>query len=159
MPEVFIGIGSNLGNKAGNIQKALGYLENIPDIRIEKISSLIETEPQGGPPQPKYLNAVLKLKTKLLPGKLLEILQDIEKKLSRVRTVKNGPRTIDLDILLYGNAVIDNPELKVPHPRMFEREFVMKPLLEIEPDIAKRIHLRQGYGGQVGHSAKRKIKC
>ncbi|MFA5008747.1 MAG: 2-amino-4-hydroxy-6-hydroxymethyldihydropteridine diphosphokinase [Candidatus Omnitrophota bacterium] len=146
---VFISIGANLGNRQENFSKAVGFLENTPKVKIEKISSIIETKPIGGPPQPDYLNAVIKIKTTLSAKKILKVLQDIENKLGRIRIVKNGPRTIDLDILLYGNKLINEPGLKVPHPRMFEREFVMRPLLEIEPDIAKRI----------AHGARRKKKC
>jgi 2-amino-4-hydroxy-6-hydroxymethyldihydropteridine diphosphokinase len=136
---VYIGIGSNFGDRSANITNAIKELKNYPDITIEKISSIIETEPIGGPPQPNYLNAVIKIKTDLAALKLLTTLQDIEKKLGRVRRVKNAAQPIDLDILLYGDQIIDEPDLKVPHPRMFEREFVMQPLLEIEPKIAKRL--------------------
>jgi 2-amino-4-hydroxy-6-hydroxymethyldihydropteridine diphosphokinase len=136
---VYIGIGSNFGDRSANITNAIKELKNYPDITIEKISSIIETEPIGGPPQPNYLNAVIKIKTDLAALKLLTTLQGIEKKLGRVRSVKNAARPIDLDILLYGDQIIDEPDLKVPHPRMFEREFVMQPLLEIEPKIAKRL--------------------
>ncbi|MDP2923304.1 MAG: 2-amino-4-hydroxy-6-hydroxymethyldihydropteridine diphosphokinase [Candidatus Omnitrophota bacterium] len=139
MPNVFIGIGSNLGERLDNINNAIVCLKNTPSISIEKISSIIETEPVGGPAQPKYLNAVIKIKTDLSARKLLGILQEIEQKFGRIRTVKNGSRTIDLDILLYGDEIIDEPDLQIPHPRMLEREFVMKPLLEMEPNVTKRI--------------------
>jgi 2-amino-4-hydroxy-6-hydroxymethyldihydropteridine diphosphokinase len=135
----YIGIGSNLGDRPANIESAIAELKNRPGIAIEKISSIIETTPIGGPAQGKYLNGVIKIKTEISPRALLSILQNIENKLGRARTVKNGPRTIDLDILLYEDKAINEPDLKVPHPRMFEREFVMKPLLEIEPGILKRI--------------------
>jgi 2-amino-4-hydroxy-6-hydroxymethyldihydropteridine diphosphokinase len=139
MKEVFIGVGSNLGDRKRNIKKAIKLLESNKRIKIEKISSLIETEPQGGPPQGKYLNGVIKIKTDLTADDLLCFLQEIEKKLKRIRLVKNGPRTIDLDILLYGEEKIDQENLKIPHPRMFEREFVLKPLFEIEPKIKNLI--------------------
>jgi 2-amino-4-hydroxy-6-hydroxymethyldihydropteridine diphosphokinase len=135
VPEVFIGIGANLGNRVENINKAIDNLKSTPEIHIEKVSSIIETEAVGGPIQPKYLNGVIKLKTSLSARKILSILQKIEKDLARMRTVKNGPRTIDLDILLYGKEIINEPNLKIPHPKMFERDFVMKPLMEIEPNI------------------------
>lgn len=129
--DVFIGIGSNLGDRYNNIESAINHLKSVPDVEVKKISSLIETEPQGGPPQPRYLNGVIKLKTSLSARKLLEVLQKIEHSLGRMRREKNGPRTIDLDILLYGGETIDEPDLKIPHPRMKKREFVMKPLMEI----------------------------
>jgi 2-amino-4-hydroxy-6-hydroxymethyldihydropteridine diphosphokinase len=139
VPEVFIGIGSNLGDRLEYIAKAIDSLRNTAKINIEKTSSIIETDAVGGPAQPKYLNSVIKIKTELSAKKLLGVLQDIEKKLGRIRTVKNGSRTIDLDILLYGNDIVNEPDLKIPHPRMLEREFVMRPLLEIEPAILMRI--------------------
>lgn len=135
MPQVYISFGSNLGDRAKNIQTAIRYLEITPAIKIEKVSSFIETEPEGGPPQSQYLNGVIKINSNLSCQQVLSVLQDIEKKMGRVRTVKDGPRVIDLDILLYGEEIIDEPNLKIPHPRMFEREFVMKPLLEISPSI------------------------
>ncbi|HDN86572.1 MAG: 2-amino-4-hydroxy-6-hydroxymethyldihydropteridine diphosphokinase [Candidatus Omnitrophota bacterium] len=137
MVEVFVGIGSNLGNRRENIKKAIGYLEEDSRIVIEKISSVIETEPLGGPPQGKYLNGVIKIKTDYSPKELLGVLQRIEKRMGRKREVRFGPRVIDLDILLYGEEIIDDPELKIPHPRMFEREFVLGPLFELEPGIEK----------------------
>jgi 2-amino-4-hydroxy-6-hydroxymethyldihydropteridine diphosphokinase len=139
MKEVFIGIGSNLGDREKNIKEAIKFLENNERIKVEKISSLIETEPQGGPPQPDYLNGVIKIKTDLSAQDLLCYLQEIERKLGRVRTVKNGPRIIDLDILLYGKEKIDEDNLKVPHPKMFERDFVLRPLFEIEPQIKSKL--------------------
>ncbi|MFH1901995.1 MAG: 2-amino-4-hydroxy-6-hydroxymethyldihydropteridine diphosphokinase, partial [Candidatus Omnitrophota bacterium] len=171
MINVFIGIGSNLGDRLENIHKAIKCLRDTNGIEIEKISSIIETEPVGSQPQGKFLNGVVKIKTDLLPQEILTILQDIENKLGRVRTIKtppskvsgeslrpmdkapppkvlgvplrpmdkNGPRTIDLDILLYGNQIVNEPDLKIPHPRMLERNFVMRPLLEIEPEIAELV--------------------
>ncbi|MFA5337872.1 MAG: 2-amino-4-hydroxy-6-hydroxymethyldihydropteridine diphosphokinase [Candidatus Omnitrophota bacterium] len=132
---VYIGIGSNLGDRLANINSAIEELKSNPEIRIEKISSIIETAPVGGPAQGNYLNGVIKIETEISARSLLCILQNIEKKLGRIRTVKDGPRTMDLDMLLYGDKIINEPGLKVPHPKMLEREFVMKPLLEIEPNL------------------------
>lgn len=136
MAVVFIGIGSNLGDRLENINRAIFYLRNSRDIRVEKVSSLLESKSYLVP-GPDYLNGVIKITTELKPEDLLAVLQKIEKKLGRKRPFKNAPRTIDLDILLYGDKVVEQPNLKIPHPRMSEREFVMKPLLEIEPDIKK----------------------
>ena len=130
---VYIGVGSNLGNRRQNIRQALNLLDQTPGIRVKKISSISETDPVGGPRQGKYLNAVASISTTVTPAKLLKTLQAIEKQLGRVRTIKNGPRTIDLDILLYGNREIKTKRLTIPHPRMFERDFILKPLLEIHP--------------------------
>jgi len=137
MAKVFISIGSNLGNRSENINRAIDCLRNTEGIIIEAISSIIESEPAEGL-GPSYLNGVVKIRTDLGPHDLLVQLQSIEKALGRVRTYKNAPRIIDLDILLYGQKVIAEPNLTIPHPRMWERDFVMGPLLEIEPDIEKR---------------------
>ncbi len=139
MAKVFIGVGSNLGDRAGYINKAIDCLREASAVTVEKVSSMIETEPYDAPLQDKYLNGVIKLKTGLGAKELLKKLQSIEKDLGRVRLAKNAPRTIDLDILLYDDKKIDEPELQVPHPRMFERPFVIEPLLEIEPEFIKII--------------------
>ena len=131
MSIVFIGIGSNLGNRSDYISKAIDCLRGIPNIIVDKVSSIIETKPQDAIGQKDYLNAVIKLKTDLTALGLLKELKRIEDNLGRVRSFKNAPRTIDLDILLYGEEAIDEPNLKIPHPRMFERKFVIEPLLEI----------------------------
>ncbi len=136
MSLAYIGIGSNLGNRKENIGKALSLMQEC-GIKILKRSSVIETDPVGGPPQGKFFNAVIKIETELEPIELLKVLQNIEKKLGRIRTVINGPRTIDLDILLYDNLALKTPELTIPHPRMFEREFVLVPLKEIAPQMLK----------------------
>lgn len=130
MPIVYLGLGSNLGDRAKNIHEAVKAL-NEADIMTIKLSSLIETDPVGGPPQGLFLNAVLKACTGLLPVELLRTINRIEARLGRVRGVRNGPRTIDIDILLYDELMLDTPELVIPHPRMKEREFVMRPLREV----------------------------
>ncbi len=128
----YIGIGSNLGDRQRIIKSAVKKIKALKDTRVIKASRLIETKPVGGPAgQSKFLNGVLKIKTNFPPKRLLKKLKIIEQELGRIRTIRNGPRTIDLDILFYGDRVINTKELIVPHPRMFEREFVMKPLLEI----------------------------
>jgi len=139
MVDCYIAIGSNLGDRIANTNGAIKLLRSNRNIKVEKISSLMETDPQGGPPQSKFLNQVLKIKTSLSAQKLLEAIRVIEDKLGRIRSIKNGPRTIDLDILLYGDKEIRNAQLTVPHPRMFERSFVVIPLLEIEPDIFDKL--------------------
>jgi 2-amino-4-hydroxy-6-hydroxymethyldihydropteridine diphosphokinase len=136
---VFIGIGSNLGNRYYNIRRAVQLLAAVKDVKIDKISSLIETMPQGGPRQGKYINGALKIITSLSAIGLLRILQEIENKLGRKRTVKNGSRTIDLDILLYGDKIVNQKNLQIPHPRMWERDFVTTPLREIAPEIFDRL--------------------
>lgn len=136
MAKVYLGIGSNLGDRRGNIRKALALLKD-RKIKLRKISKVIETDPVGGPKQGKFLNAVLEADTDLRPRRLLETLKDIEMQLGRKKTVRFGPRTIDLDILLYNNAIINAKDLIIPHPRMHERDFVLKPLREIAPNITR----------------------
>lgn len=135
MPKVYIGIGSNLGDRRKKIDKAVALLKNSGSVKVEKVSSIYETEPLGGPPQGKYLNGVIEASTALAPIDLLGCLLAIEKELGRIRTERNAPRTIDLDILLYDDVYIKNGELTVPHPRMHEREFVLRGLREIAPDL------------------------
>jgi len=131
----YIGIGSNLGDREKYIKSAIEKLKEAKDIEVKKISNTYETEPVGGPRQGRYLNGAVEIETSLEPRELLIKLQAIEKQLGRVRKIKNGPRTIDLDILLYGDRKIETPDLSIPHPRMREREFVMKPLREIAGDM------------------------
>lgn len=137
MATAYLAIGSNLGNRHDYIGRALRMLEE-DGVKILKCSSIIETDPVGGPAQGKFLNAVLEVTTHLSPEDLLHVCQSIENKLDRVRTVKNGPRTIDLDILLYDELVVQSPLLTIPHPRMWLRDFVTQPLLEIAPHIIKK---------------------
>jgi 2-amino-4-hydroxy-6-hydroxymethyldihydropteridine diphosphokinase len=129
---VYIALGSNLGDREGTIRAALGDLEEQGDIRVRCCSSLHETQGVGGPPgQGPYLNAVAEVETELSPRALLERLQEVERRHGRRRTVPDAPRTLDLDLLLYGERVVNEPDLIVPHPRMWERPFVMEPLCEI----------------------------
>jgi 2-amino-4-hydroxy-6-hydroxymethyldihydropteridine diphosphokinase len=136
--EVFIALGSNIGDREKNISQALSLLAKIPGIRIIAVSSLIKTKAVGGPKQPDYLNGAVKIATKLTARRLLTELNRIEEKLGRTRVIKNGPRTIDLDILLFGNETVDTPRLRIPHPRMLERDFVMQPLTEIAPQLDRQ---------------------
>ena len=130
MAEVFIGIGSNLGDRRKNISRAIEYLKKIPKVRLTRISSWVENMPEEAV-GPNYLNGVIKINTEILPKDLLEILQGIENRLGRIRIYNNCPRSIDLDILLYGDKRMNEPNLTIPHPRMFGRKFVMEPLSEI----------------------------
>jgi 2-amino-4-hydroxy-6-hydroxymethyldihydropteridine diphosphokinase len=140
MAIVYLGIGSNLGNRRENIETAVTCLTET-GITVLKISTIVETDPVGGPSgQGMFLNGVLKVETRLSPRKLLDRLKSIERQLGRVKTVPNGPRPIDLDILLYDRLELQTPRLTVPHPRMFERDFVMRPLSEIEPQLAAALY-------------------
>jgi 2-amino-4-hydroxy-6-hydroxymethyldihydropteridine diphosphokinase len=129
---IFIALGSNLGNREEHIRQALVELEARGDICVLSSSLLRETSPVDGPPgQPRYLNAVAELATGLSARALLKRLFEIEARHGRERAVPNGPRTLDLDLLLFRDEVIDEPDLVVPHPRMWQRSFVMEPLAEI----------------------------
>ncbi|MFO7958198.1 MAG: 2-amino-4-hydroxy-6-hydroxymethyldihydropteridine diphosphokinase [Candidatus Brocadiia bacterium] len=131
----FVGMGSNLGNRRAILCGALRALRRHPGITVCSVSSFLRTEPVGGPPgQGEFLNGAVRLATALSPHELLEVLQQVEDEFGRERDVRWGPRTLDLDILLYGRRVIDEPDLKVPHPRMHERRFVLQPLCQIAPD-------------------------
>ena len=138
MATVYLALGSNLGKRENYIQRAIEELTTI-GLTIDRVSKIIETEPMGGPPQGKFLNAVLKAKTDFTPTELLYHLQAIEKKIGRKEKILNGPRVIDIDILLYDKLKINSDELTIPHPRMKQREFVMRPLQEIAPEIIKEI--------------------
>ncbi len=128
----YLGIGSNLGSRRANINSAIRKINSLKSTRVLKVSRIIETEPVGGPKgQGKFLNAALKMKTSIAPLALLKELKKIELDLGRTPAARNGPRTIDLDILFYSDRIISRKELKVPHPKVFEREFVIKPLLEV----------------------------
>lgn len=131
MVTAYLGIGSNLGDREKNINDALEYLSQTKGIKVTKVSSLYETEPVGGPAQGKFLNGAIRIETELSARELLMNLQSIEKRLGRVRRAIYGPRTLDLDILTYGEKIINEEDLKVPHPEMHKREFVLKPLKEV----------------------------
>jgi 2-amino-4-hydroxy-6-hydroxymethyldihydropteridine diphosphokinase len=132
----YIAVGANLGDRVRTISKALALLRQHPEVRVVRFSKLTETSPVGGSPdQPKYLNGAALLHTTLTPDELLKLMLETESRLGRTRTEKWGPRTIDLDLLLYGDCVIDEPHLKVPHPLMHQRIFIMGPLAEIAPEV------------------------
>lgn len=131
----YIGIGSNLDDPQGQVGAALGELANMPYSVCRARSSLYRSPPMGPPDQPEYINAVARLDTDLPPDALLDALLALERRHGRERGEKWGPRTLDLDILLYGDAVIDNGQLTIPHPGLKERAFVLYPLQEIAPDL------------------------
>ena len=133
MPTAHIALGSNLGDREANMRRALDELGRSAGVQALRASSLHETAPVG-PAQPRYLNAAAEIETTLKPRELLAACQEIESALGRVRTVKWGPRTIDLDIVLYSEQIVREPDLQIPHPLMHERAFVLEPLAEIAPD-------------------------
>lgn len=131
--EVFLSIGSNMGDRQGYIDGALCKLREIPGIRNVKISSIIETKPYGGVEQEDFLNAAIRLETLFLPEELLELLHMLEAEAGRERKEHWGPRTLDLDILFYEDIVMSTEALMIPHPDMQNREFVLRPLKELCP--------------------------
>lgn len=133
MTVAFVGLGANLGEPRSQLEQAFVELDAIPHTRVVRTSSLYRTEPVGYAAQPPFVNAVAQLETALPAERLLEELQAIEARHGRSRSFPNAPRTLDLDLLLFGKAVIQTPALEVPHPRMHERAFVLVPLLEIAP--------------------------
>ena len=130
----YLSLGSNLENRKKNIQNAIQKINLLQKTKVLKKSKFIYTDPVGGPiNQPRFLNAALKIRTALSPASLLKSLKIIENKLGREKSVRNGPRKIDLDILFYADKIIKTKDLTIPHPRIFSREFVTKPLSEVIP--------------------------
>ena len=133
MSVVFLGIGSNVGDREKNVSEAVLRIEE-EGISVLSRSSFYVTRPEEGPAQEDYLNGVLKVWTEKPPADLLDTLKHIEKRMGRKAAVKNFPRIIDIDILLYGNRIVQTPRLVIPHARMHERAFVLRPLADLAPD-------------------------
>ena len=134
MKTVYLALGSNLGDRRGNLRAAIESMTSA-GISVLRESPIYETEPVGYTAQRWFLNMVVEAETALFPMQLLTRAGKIERTLGRVRTIPNGPRTIDIDILLYGTAVVRTPRLDIPHPRMHERRFVLVPLADLAPDL------------------------
>jgi 2-amino-4-hydroxy-6-hydroxymethyldihydropteridine diphosphokinase len=130
----FLALGSNLGDRAANLQRAVDLLAGRVGVEIVSSSRVYETDPVGGPPQPDYLNAVVEARTSLSPKELLEACLAVEAEMGRERKERWGPRVIDVDVLTYSREEVDEPGLQVPHPRMHERGFVLIPLFELDSD-------------------------
>lgn len=135
MTDAYLGLGSNLGDREALLRAAIAALNATPGVRVTSISSLYETPPWGPVPQGPYLNACVALETTLSPRELLTLCLAIERDHGRERAIRWGPRTLDMDVLLYGDESIDEEGLIVPHPRMSERAFVLVPLAEIAPEL------------------------
>lgn len=131
--EVYLSLGSNMGNRQENLEKALDFLSQ--RLRVAGVSSMYDTEPAGNVNQPRFLNLACRVHTRLEPAALLALAKGIESKMGRAFGKANAPRPIDIDILIYGDRVMETPELVIPHPRMTERAFVLVPLVEIAPDL------------------------
>src|SRR5579885_1935817 len=137
LKKVYLSLGSNLGNRKQNLQRGLDALER-EQIRILARSAIYETEPQDMPNQPWFLNLAAECETRCFPLQLLAVLHKIEREAGRIRgaeALRKGPRVLDIDILLFGNAVMNTPQLTIPHPRMLQRRFVLEPLVEIAHDL------------------------
>lgn len=134
MATAYIGLGSNIGDRAGNIQRALDMLNTTQDLDVLAVSSLYETEPEGYEDQAWFANAVAKVETALSPRELLGLLKEIEKTIGRRESVRWGPREIDLDLLLYDQLCLENSYITIPHPLMHQRAFVLVPMAEIAAD-------------------------
>jgi 2-amino-4-hydroxy-6-hydroxymethyldihydropteridine diphosphokinase len=142
----FVGLGSNLGERLDFLRDAVRSLDG-----VVAVSPVYETEPVGGPEgQPPYLNVVVELETSLSPRALLVECWRLERAAGRVRKERWGPRTLDADVLLYGDLAVDDPDLRVPHPRMHERRFVMAPLADVAPDVVPA-----GWASRVGGAVQR----
>lgn len=131
----FISLGSNLGDREAILRNALRRLSSFPGIEIRAVSRIRETDPVGVIDQPRFLNAVAELETRLDPESLLDRLQEVEREFHRTRERRWGPRTLDLDLLLYGGRVMETARLLLPHPRLKERRFVLEPLAELAADL------------------------
>lgn len=135
MTRSYLALGSNLGDRLAYLQGAVDALARVPGVTVVAVSRVYETDPVGGPEQGAYLNAVVAVDTDLDPHALLATAQQLERDAQRVRGERWGPRTLDVDVLLYDDLTIDTPQLVVPHPRMWERGFVLAPLRDVAPDL------------------------
>jgi 2-amino-4-hydroxy-6-hydroxymethyldihydropteridine diphosphokinase len=161
---VYLGLGSNVGKREEMLQAAIDRLQS-RELRILRVSSVYETEPQGRRNQRWFLNLVVEAETDLFPRQLLGRIARIEQQLGRRRMLANGPRTIDIDILFYGNFVVETPELKIPHPRFAERRFVLAPMAELAPDLRDPLSRRTvrellpATAGQGVRKVERRVQC
>jgi 2-amino-4-hydroxy-6-hydroxymethyldihydropteridine diphosphokinase len=137
MVHAYVGLGSNLGDREGTLRAAVGRLRHLPESKVLRVSTLRNTDPVGNVDQPRFLNGAVELETALSARRLLGRLLELERAFGRDRAAvpAQGPRTLDLDLLLYGQEVIDEPGLEIPHPRLHERRFVLEPLAELDPAL------------------------
>jgi 2-amino-4-hydroxy-6-hydroxymethyldihydropteridine diphosphokinase len=161
---VYLGLGSNVGDRKEMLQAAIDRLQ-AAGLRMLRVSSVYETEPQGLRNQRWFLNLVVEAETDLFPRQLLGRIAKIEQQLGRRRMLANGPRTIDIDILFYGNFVVETLELRIPHPRFAERRFVLAPMVELAPDLRDPVSRRTmrellpGTAGQAVRKVEFRVEC
>ena len=159
MKTVYLALGSNLGDRRANLSAARDHLASV-DLTITRASAIYETEPRDLVQQPWFLNQVIEAETSLFPRQLLARAQKIERDMGRKRTQPKGPRVIDIDILLFGEAVIHTPDLEIPHPRMLERRFVLDPLAELAPDLRHPVtgrSMREALGAVMNQIVRRAL--
>ena len=135
MTVAYVGLGANLGPREITLQRAVELLAEVNGVDVLTVSQLRETEPVGVVDQPRFLNGAVQVETTLTPRALLDMLFEIERALGRIREERWGPRTVDLDLLVYGDLSVDEPGLRVPHPRLHERRFALEPLAELDPAL------------------------
>jgi 2-amino-4-hydroxy-6-hydroxymethyldihydropteridine diphosphokinase len=156
---VYLALGSNLGDRRANLSAARDHLASV-DLNIVRASAIYETEPRDLLQQPWFLNQVIEAETSLFPRQLLVRAQKIERDMGRKRIQPKGPRVIDIDILLFGEAVIHTPDLEIPHPRMLERRFVLDPLAELAPDLRHPVtgrSMREALGAVMNQIVRRAL--
>jgi 2-amino-4-hydroxy-6-hydroxymethyldihydropteridine diphosphokinase len=136
---VFLGLGSNLGDREENVRAALNRIARLPGTSVVRISPLVRTAPWGVEAQPEFVNAVAEIRTGLAPEALLAAVKVIERELGRVQTYRWGPRLIDIDLLIYGERRVETPALTLPHPHLLERAFVWEPLGEVAPEVLEEL--------------------
>jgi 2-amino-4-hydroxy-6-hydroxymethyldihydropteridine diphosphokinase len=156
----YLGLGSNMGDRKALLRTALEKL-TAPDLRLKQVSDFYETEPIGLRDQPWFLNLAAEFETELFPRQLLHRAQRVEREMGRVRTIPNGPRNIDIDVLLYGNAIVKVDELEIPHPRYRDRRFTLAPLAELAPEMRDPVThqtMREMLAALRGQTARRLAK-
>ena len=146
MSRAYVALGSNLGDRVAHLQNAVDALAAAAGVAVAAVSRVYETTPVGGPPQDAYLNAVVAIDTDLDPHALLALGQEIERAAERVRVERWGPRTLDVDVLLFDDLRLDDPDLTIPHPRMWERGFVLAPLRDVAPALVDASATWEGVG-------------
>jgi 2-amino-4-hydroxy-6-hydroxymethyldihydropteridine diphosphokinase len=158
MKRAYLGLGTNLGDRAANLVRAAELLASNPRLSLVRSSPVYETEPRDVLDQPWFLNSVLEVDTSLFPMQLLGHAAAVEREMGRVRRGDKGPRVIDIDVLLYGNFAVRSPRLEIPHPRMLERRFVLAPLADLAPDLRHpltRRPIREHLAQVQGQTARR----